>query len=108
MERIIAESYCRNSDSIYYCGMTEPDTNTNQSADEIPQVIESAETPAETPPAKRKCGKKKGPPFATATFRVSPPTLAIIRELAKDDKVSQGEIINRAIAEFDMGRGARP
>ena len=84
--------------------MTEPDTNTNQSAD----PIESAETPAETPPARKKCGKKKGPPFATATFRVNPPTLAIIREWAKTDKVSQGEIINRAIANFDMERGARP
>ena len=103
MERISAESYCRNSDSIYYCGMTEPDTNTNQSADEIPQVIESAETPAETPPARKKCGKKKGPPFSVATFRLDPEALKTIRDKAKELGISQGELVNRAIARFEGG-----
>ncbi len=79
--------------------MTEPDTNTNQSADEIPQVIESAETPAETPPARKKCGKKKGPPFVVATFRLTHRALEIIRARAKEFNLPQGEVVNRAIAQ---------
>ena len=79
--------------------MTEPDTNTNQSAD----PIESAETPAETPPARKKCGKKKGPPFAVATFRLDPEALKTIRDKAKEHGISQGELVNRAIARFEGG-----
>ena len=103
MERISAESYCVITNWIYSPHMTEPDTTTNQSADEIPQVIESAETPAETPPARKKCGKKKGPPFAVATFRLAPEALKIIRAKAKELGISQGEVVNRTIAKVEGG-----